>query len=122
VDAPGRESSDAGSPTVLLRARLFTCWTALRKEGSADQYDGILDITVHDQGQMVPIALPAGAPVKYSFELSQLRYANRQPVMKLAIYEAGKEQAITYIWTEPQSVRIGVNLRWLQVGCSPKAQ
>jgi hypothetical protein len=118
----GRETPPTAAPSVLKRARFFTCWAALRKEGSADQYDGLLDVPVHDQGQMVPIALPAGAPVKYSFELSQLRYQNQRPVMKLAVYEAGKEQSIAYTWTDPQGTRIGINLRWIQVGCSPKAQ
>jgi hypothetical protein len=120
VDASGHEAAPAAAPTAMKRARIFTCWTALRKEGSTDTYDGTVDIMVHDQGQMVPIELPAGTPVKYSFELSQLRYANRLPVMKLAIYEAGKEQSVAYTWTEPQGTRIGVNLRWIQVGCSPK--
>jgi hypothetical protein len=52
--------------------------------------------------------------------LSQLRYGQKVPVMKLALYEAGKEQAFAYTWTEPESRKIGINLRWIQVGCSAK--
>ena len=118
-ERPEGERLTAG-PAVLLRGRLFTCFAVLRKDGTTDQYDTALGLTVHDQGQMVPIALPPGAPGKYAFELSQLRYGNKTPIMKLALYETGKEAAFTYAWADPPSMRIGINLRWLQVGCSPK--
>jgi hypothetical protein len=72
---------------------------------------------VHHQGQWVSIPPEAGKNAKYAFELSQLRYAQQRPVMKLAIYEAGKELAVAYTWTEPGGKNIGVNLRWVQVGC-----
>jgi hypothetical protein len=61
-----------------------------------------------------------GRDTKYTFELSQLRYNQKVPVMKLALYEDGKEQAFTYSWAETTSAKIGINLRWMQVGCSAK--
>jgi hypothetical protein len=103
-------------PFKLLRARSFVCWAALRKTNS-EEYDGWRNLVVHDQGQWVPIPPDAGKSAKYAFELSQLRYAQQRPVMKLAIYEAGKELAVAYTWTEPDGRNIGMNLRWVQVGC-----
>jgi len=61
-----------------------------------------------------------GRDTKYTFELSQLRYGQKVPVMKLALYEDGKEQAFAYSWAETDSKKIGVNVRWIQVGCSLK--
>jgi hypothetical protein len=113
-------SQPGNVPFALRRARTFTCWTALRKEGSADQYDGARDIAVHDQGKMVTFKDGVGAPTKYSFELSQLRYGQQLPVMKLALYEAGKEQAFAYTWTGTDGTRIGINLRWIQAGCTAR--
>jgi hypothetical protein len=109
-----------GVPYKLKRARTFSCWAALRKEGTVDQYDGMLDVTMHDQGKWVTFRTEDGKDTKSAFELSQLRYGQKVPVMKLALYEAGKEQAFAYTWTEPESRKIGINLRWIQVGCSAK--
>jgi len=36
------------------------------------------------------------------------------------LYEAGKEQAFAYTWTEPEGKKIGINLRWIQVGCKAR--
>jgi len=113
-------SQPGNVPFALRRARSFTCWTALRKEGTTDQYDGMRDIAVHDQGKMVAFKDGEGTPTKYSFELSQLRYNQQLPVMKLALYEAGKEQAFAYTWAETDGTRIGINLRWIQAGCTAK--
>jgi hypothetical protein len=113
-------SQPGNVPFALRRARLFTCWAALRKEGTTDQYDGWRDLAVHDQGKFVPLPPQVGASAKYFFELSQLRYNQQLPVMKLALYEAGKEQAFAYTWADPASPRIGINLRWIQAGCTAK--
>jgi hypothetical protein len=109
-----------GVPYKLMRARLFTCYGALLKTGTTDKYDGMLNVTMHDQGKWVTFRTEDGKETKYSFELSQLRYNQKVPVMKLALYEAGKEQAFAYTWAETSSKKIGINLRWFQVGCSAK--
>ena len=45
------------------------------------------------------------------------RGENTVPVLELAIREAGKEKSIAYVWTDPSSERIGVNVRTIQAGC-----
>ncbi|MCX6550874.1 MAG: chromophore lyase CpcT/CpeT [Acidobacteria bacterium] len=109
-----------GVPYKLKRARQFVCYAALRKEGTTDQYDGMLNVIVHDQGKWITVRTEDGKDTKYAFELSQLRYGQKVPVMKLALYEAGKDQAFAYTWAETTGKKIGINLRWLQVGCSIK--
>jgi hypothetical protein len=109
-----------GVPYKLMRARPFTCYAAMLKEGTTDKYDGMLNVPMHDQGKLVRFRTEDGRDTKYTFELSQLRYSQKVPVMKLALYEDGKEQAFTYSWAETTSAKIGINLRWIQVGCSLK--
>ena len=45
---------------------------------------------------------------------------NTVPVLELAIREEGKDKSVAYTWTDPDSGRIGINLRYLQVGCKRK--
>jgi hypothetical protein len=122
TDAAGNVLSGRpdGVPYKLMRARLFSCYAAMLKEGTTDKYDGMLNVPMHDQGKLVRFRTEDGRDTKYTFELSQLRYNQKVPVMKLALYEDGKEQAFTYSWAETTSAKIGVNLRWMQVGCSAK--
>jgi hypothetical protein len=122
IDEAGRVRSDRsdGVPYKLMRARLFSCYAAMLKEGTTDKYDGMLNVPMHDQGKLVRFRTEDGRDTKYTFELSQLRYNQKVPVMKLALYEDGKEQAFTYSWAETTSAKIGINLRWMQVGCSAK--
>jgi hypothetical protein len=109
-----------GVPYRLMRARPFNCYAAMLKEGTTDKYDGMLNVPMHDQGKLVRFHTEDGKDTKYTFELSQLRYSQKVPVMKLALYEDGKEQAFAYSWAETTSAKIGINLRWMQVGCSAK--
>jgi hypothetical protein len=122
TDETGRRLSGRadGVPFKLMRARPFSCYAAMLKEGTTDKYDGMLNVAMHDQGKLVRFRTEDGRDTKYTFELSQLRYSQKVPVMKLALYEDGKEQAFTYSWAETTSRKIGVNLRWIQVGCSLK--
>jgi hypothetical protein len=122
TDAAGRILSGRpdGAPYKLMRARPFNCYAAMLKDGTTDKYDGMLNVAMHDQGKLVRFRTEDGKDTKYTFELSQLRYNQKVPVMKLALYEDGKEQAFTYSWAETTSAKIGINLRWIQVGCSAR--
>jgi hypothetical protein len=112
---------DDGVPFKLMRVRPFSCYAAMLKEGTTDKYDGMLGVAMHDQGKLVRFRTEDGRDTRYAFELSQLRYNQKVPVMKLALYEDGKDQAFAYTWAETGSAKIGINLRWIQVGCSLKA-
>jgi hypothetical protein len=107
-----------GVPHKLQKARVFDCWTVLRKDGTDDQYDVARGIRVHDQGHTVPVKGPGEAPSRFSFDLARLRSAeSRIAVLRLAVLEQGKAQSLAYAWAEREAGRIGINLRWLQVGC-----
>jgi hypothetical protein len=120
VDEAGTvvSAQPGGAPFDLRRARTFVCWAALRKDGTTDKYDGMMNVIMHDQGKWVAFRREDGSATPFAFELSQVRYGQKLPVMKLAIYETGKAPAVAYTWTEPEGTRIGVNLRWFQIGCA----
>lgn len=111
-------------PHKLRRVRPFKGWVAIVKEGTDhnniqdSDYVFIPNLTLHDQGVKKRIVLPDGTPTPYSFELSQVVFQQKTPVMKLALYEEGKSKAISYVWANPEAERIGLNLRWIQVGIS----
>lgn len=104
----------------LVRVRPFKGWIAWRteegKDGKEDKYAFIGNLKLHDQGWKQRVVLPDGTVTPYSVELSQVIFEKRIHVMKLAIYEEGKTKAVTYNWTNPEAERIGINLRWIQVG------
>lgn len=109
-------------PHKLRRVRPFKGWVAIVKDGTDrnniqdSDYVFIPNLTLHDQGVKKRIVLPDGTVTPYSFELSQVIFQKKTPVMKLAIYEEGNSKALTYTWTNPEAERIGINLRWIQVG------
>jgi hypothetical protein len=101
----------------LMRCRAFKGWFAIRQEGGKEEkYDFVGNLNVHDQGWRKRVIRPDGTPTPYTVELSQVIFEKRINVLKLAIYEEGTERAITYNWTNPEAERIGINLRYLQVG------
>jgi CpeT/CpcT family (DUF1001) len=101
----------------LIRCRTFKGWFAIRQEGGKEEkYDFVGNLTLHDQGWRKRVIRPDGTSTPYTIELSQVVFEKRINVMKLAIYEEGTERAITYNWTNPEAERIGINLRYLQVG------
>ena len=109
-----------GVPHKLWRARSFGCWAAVPKDDGSDDWDSWRSIRVHDQGgrfEMVPEGSDEG---RYSFELFQAVYRgeNTVPILELAVREKGRERSIAYSWASPDSERIGINLRRVQVGCT----
>ena len=103
-------------PHKLLKCRPFKGWFAIRKDSTEDKYEFVGNLRLHDQGWRKRVVKPNGTPTPYTVELSQVIYENAIYVLKLAIYEEGKEKALTYTWANPEAERIGINLRYLQVG------
>lgn len=110
----------------LTRAAAYTCYSTIKKDGapeettSPEHYFVFRGLQLHDQGQILPL-VTAGVPQRYSVELAELTYASSGTrVLKLAVYEVGKPRAISYAWAAPGAARIGINLRFLEAGCTRK--
>ena len=127
VDTEGNwvYGNQAGIPHKLWKARPFTCWAAEKKpedevvEGES-AWHGWRGLEIHDQGGSAEMLHEGSSEAKYSFEVFQAIYrgATEVPVLELAVKEKGQEKSIAYAWTSPDAARIGINLRFLQVGCT----
>lgn len=110
----------------LRRAQHYTGWAAVKPDGPAstggdDSYRFMSGLTVHNEGQVVPILDPDGRATGYSFQLARLTYQNtRTPILKLGLIDDATGETLVYSWAEPGAERIGINVRWAQVGLTRK--
>lgn len=115
-----------GTTTQLRRARAVSCWVAIRKDqpkqdGSEDWFFDN-NVRIHDQGGR---ALVGGGETGTQQVMIRLRNvtwgkgSTNAPVLALYIHKADNwDHAESYSWAAPDSARVGINLRWVQTGCS----
>lgn len=128
--APDRLSArwPDGRTSELRRARGFTCWMAIRKDGAPADATGEAawefrrGLRLHDQGgrarggggasgapeailRMRNVVWPPGNPNRPSLVL----YVHRPD---------DPERAVSYSWADPAARLIGINLRWMQGSCT----
>lgn len=110
----------AGSPYKLRKVRYFECSSAVQPLVEDQEWDVWHGLVLHDQGGVVHLEPAGGGAWRYRFELYQAVYegASRVPVLELSVFEPGSERSIAYSWSSPDSSRLGINLRFLQVGCT----
>jgi len=111
-----------GVPHKLKKVRWFDCWAAAPKEGpdGEEEWDLWRPIRLHDQGDRYELAHEDGRETEYVVELFQAVFegSSSVPVLELAVREPGVDRSIAYAWASPDSKRIGVNLRKMQIGCT----
>ena len=110
----------AGIPHKLKRSRNFGCWAVVKLEGSEEWGAVERGLVLHDQGGRAMITTTGEEPKSYRLDLEQRVYRGEREVevLKLAVYEEGREESVAYSWAEPTSSNIGFNLRWFQAGCA----
>lgn len=110
----------------LRRARPVSCWVAIRKkvpkaDGSED-WHFIRDVKLHDQGgrALVGADLADAEPVVIRVRnVTWDKGSTNHPVVTLYVHKPDKpDRAESYSWAAPDSSRIGINLRWMQAGCT----
>lgn len=96
-------------------------WAAIKRkvldpEAGDDEWVAMRGIEVSDVGTKLRLT-GDGEDTPFTIELIVITYEKTNTtVLKLALYEEGKDKAVTYIWGEPGAQRLGMNLRWIQVG------
>lgn len=104
-----------GAPYRLQRCRPFDGWIEVPRAAGSEEMHRFPRLRLHDQGGLV-----AGGG--YTVELTQLVYAHRLRIMKLAVYDCApgevdfNRRAVSYAWAEPEARRLGLNLRYLSSG------
>ena len=110
-------------PHVNRKVRYFDGWAAIRRDAfdsGAAQPDEMLlvpGLRLHNEGQVVPLVTESGDETGYELELARLTYQNtRVAVLKLGVLDAATGETVAYSWADPDAVRIGINLGWMQAG------
>ena len=113
----------AGIHAKLKRVRWFEGFSGILKSGEtpmaikdfpSDDYDGKLKIQLHDQGGTIKLN------DKYTAQLAQLRHKSGVWVLTLSIIDNASGRKVAYTWANPEAEKIGINLRWVQVGLTIK--
>jgi len=110
------------SGIAARKARRFSGWFVVdesERDGKTAERDAVFvrGLGLHNEGDRNELILPSGKSLGIEVELAQLTYQNTgAAILKLALYRKGESRAFTYAWTSTDADRIGINLRWLQVG------
>ncbi len=111
-----------GIPHKLQRSHDFACWAAVKDADSDEWSTSARGLTLHDQGGWAEITTNEAEPRTLRLELEQRVYSGerRVEVLKIAVYGEDKKKSLAYSWADPDSTNIGMNLRWVQAGCTKK--
>ena len=120
-DEDGNKIFGSDEPHKNRKVRYFKGWAVFQKKlidesAAEDEMTFIGGLRMHNEGQVIPLITEEGVDTGYSVELAQLTYQNtKTEILKLALIDKDGV-TFTYIWTNPQAKRIGINLRWMQIG------
>jgi hypothetical protein len=111
--------------TVLetQRARTFKCWASIPrkalKDGKTDWWfkQGLM---LHDRGGRVMAETDEAVPQRFTLRMRNVVWpsGNNAPSPVLYVHGSDPDHAISYSWTEPESKRVGINLRTMQGSCT----
>ena len=130
--------NEAGIHHKNRKVRYFTGWGGFKKAGRdavkdrpEDEWFFARDILIHNEGQIVSIPDDAGNPSGYSVQLALLTCQDDETsscqgstasVLKLGLIEDATGETLVYSWANPDAERIGINVRWAQVGLTLQSQ
>lgn len=118
--------SKTNTPVMNRKVRYYTGWLLLNRAGKeAKETDKEIifrkDFVIHNEGQYLPVLWDDGTPSPYMLELAQLTYQNtKSPILKLALVDKESKKSVMYIWANTEATRLGMNLKWFQVGLTLK--
>ena len=116
-----RDSSALGD-FANRRVRYFRGWMGVKRQrwdpaAADDDWVFMPRYRIHNEGGVVRLVEKDGTPTGYAIKLERLVYQNTNtPVLKLGLIDESEDYTLTYTWTQPGSIRIGMNLRWFQAG------
>jgi hypothetical protein len=126
ITSSGMTVDTEGTTTELRRSRPVSCWVAILKDkakadGSGDWFFQ-RDVALHDQGGRARIGGgDSGAP-QLVIRIRNVTWdtgSTNKPAVTLYIHKPETpDRAEAYAWAAPDSSRVGINLRWMQTGCS----
>ncbi|HEX6834541.1 MAG TPA: hypothetical protein VF132_13470 [Rudaea sp.] len=104
------------------RVRWFKGWGAINGGGPAakaanQDWHVDRDLRLSSEGGRVPLRWRDGSASGWSLELERRTYTERNlAVLQLNVVDDANGNVLTYVWTDPATHSIGMNLGWLQIG------
>lgn len=105
-----------------VKVRYYKGWSVMRPGGS-EHSEGesrwLLNhnLHLHNEGGRLPLLDQDEKPTGYSVMLARVtRSESKTEVLKLSVIHDETDEHVAYTWTEPSNERLGLNLRWMQVG------
>lgn len=113
-----------GSATIdflkLNKARYFTCWMGVQNEEMDSGWNFAANQKIHDQGGEIWMTKTGTNPENMGIRIRNVQWPYGRGQDSLVIYalKEGEEKAVSYAWGEYNAALTGINLRWLQAGCT----
>lgn len=119
-----------GTALDLRRARVATCWVAIRRDqpkpdGSPDWFFA-QNVKLHDQGGRALVGQNVAGTKPIAIRMRNVVWpahaaggrSNNRPSIVLYVHKPDQpDSAESYAWGDPGTARIGINLRWMQASC-----
>lgn len=108
--------------SALRLAYRYSGWFVIdpqesKESTTTEKAQFVRGLTLHTEGAKQELIRPDGSSTGIEVELAALTYQGTgAQILKLALYRKGETRAFTYIWSENGANRLGINLRWIQVG------
>lgn len=121
--------SGGAEPLELVRARAFICWAGVLRgaragdaglEAAPDDWWRARGLRLHDQGGEAALVTDESPPRAFVLKMRRPEWPAppQRPSLVLYVHEKGDARALSYAWAPYDGDRVGLNLRWLQAGCS----
>ena len=104
----------------LNKARFFTCWMGVQNDEMDSGWNFTSNQSIHDQGGEIWMTKTGSNPEKMAIRLRNVQWPYGRGQDSLVIYalKEGQDAAVSYAWGEYNAALAGINLRWLQAGCT----
>lgn len=109
-----------GIPHKQRKVRYFQGWIAINKAGAGAKpedraFRTMRNLVLHSEGRSVPITWEDGRRSGYSVQIARLSFqGDAVHALTLRLIDDATGQPAAYSWADPDSRRIGINLKWFQ--------
>jgi hypothetical protein len=117
-----------GRTSELRRARGFTCWMAIRKDGAPANATGDAawefrrGLRLHDQGGRARAGGGTSGAPEVILRMRNVVWPagnSNRPSLVLYVHRPDDpDRAVSYSWADPAARLVGINLRWMQGSCT----
>lgn len=109
-----------GIPHKQRKVRYFQGWIAINKAGANARpedraFHTVRNLVLHSEGRSVPISWEDGRRSGYSVQIARLSFqGDAVRALTLKLIDDATGQPVSYSWADPDSRRIGINIKWFQ--------